>query len=487
MWYNHNMDFKSIGNYIKKHNIINKGDHIVLGLSGGPDSVCLFFVLNSLAKELDLKIYPVHINHKFRPGAAEKDAEFSKSLSAKLGWECRAYEVDCNALAKTEGLSPEEAGRKARYEAFREVYNQVIAEHKGDEVKLAVAQNKDDQVETVLFRIIRGTGLEGIGAMREASKGIGEMEIIRPLLTYTKKEILDFLHDNEIEYCTDKTNEAEIYTRNKIRLSLIPDLEREYNPNLKDTIFRMSKTAAEDADFISELARELYDKAYGLAEEAADNNAGSDSDLDERRIILLDRRTIGDAHSAIGKRAIGIALKEMGVSRDIAYSHLEEAYGAAKRYGPSILIEFPMGYRMEAAYNLLRFFRLNHCKKEQQPDVKIVIYHNKEAEDFIENKAKGKNYIILSEDKLNGEYPNGYKINLRTREPGDVLTITGGKHKKLKDILVDEKVPKSLRESLPVVAIGKRILWIPALKRVTKDFIYESHKDDSFVIVEFVV
>ena len=161
---------------VEEHKLISKGQHIVVGLSGGPDSVCLFHILMRLRKEYDLTIHPVHINHKFRPGAAERDQAYVEELCRKNGLECRTFVVDCNVMADELHMTSEEAGRKARYDAFYQVANEVGMH---EDVKIAVAQNANDQAETILFRLLRGTGTDGLAgiAYERKERGISVEDI----------------------------------------------------------------------------------------------------------------------------------------------------------------------------------------------------------------------------------------------------------------------------------------------------------------------
>ena len=171
---------------IEEHKLLNKNEHIVLGLSGGPDSVCLFHILLRLKDEYNLTIYPVHINHKFRPGAAERDQQYVEQLCSEKGIQCSTFEIDCNELAGRLGMTSEEAGRKARYDSFYQVAERIAESIASDsakldvnhrdeseyglaaaraQVKIAVAQNANDQAETILFRLLRGTGTDGLAGI----------------------------------------------------------------------------------------------------------------------------------------------------------------------------------------------------------------------------------------------------------------------------------------------------------------------------------
>jgi tRNA(Ile)-lysidine synthase len=163
---------KNIINTIKKHNLINANEHIVIGLSGGPDSVCLFSVLNEWKDDLGITLHAVHVNHGFRPGAADEDQKYVETLCAECGVESTSFLYDCNAIAEEHGLSSEEAGRKVRYESFWKIAAELVQKGIPEEkIKIAVAHNADDQAETVLFRLLRGTGTDGLAGMAYAVTG----------------------------------------------------------------------------------------------------------------------------------------------------------------------------------------------------------------------------------------------------------------------------------------------------------------------------
>ena len=217
---------------IKTHELLEDGTHIVLGLSGGPDSVCLFDVLLELSAVKNFRIHPVHVNHKFRPGDAERDQEYVEELCRQRGLTCRTFTVDCNALAREEGLTSEEAGRKARYDAFFETaqgitqgFAQGLAQELAgeleqhctqepsmpgtDKIAIAVAQNANDQAETILFRMLRGTGTDGLAgiAYKRYERGFA---IVRPLLDVPRDEIEKYCEERNLSPRIDHTNNEAI-------------------------------------------------------------------------------------------------------------------------------------------------------------------------------------------------------------------------------------------------------------------------------------
>ena len=347
---------KQIRETICKHNLIEKGDHIVIGLSGGPDSVCLFHVLLKLREEMDLTIHPVHVNHQFRPGAAEADQNYVERLCVGAGLNPHVFTVDCNALAEQLGMTSEEAGRKARYDAFC----RVAAEAAGGDaanVKIAVGHNADDQAETVLFRILRGTGMDGLAGMaymREEKRPGGEGEpcgtfrIIRPLLDVRRDEVEEYCNAQGLQPVTDHTNNEEIYTRNKIRLDLIPYIEGKYNTNFREGLIRMAKIAAADKAYFWEETVQAYEQ---LRVPALRSEAGAETDAD----ISLDWRGLAECHEALRHRIVLKAFDEIGLTQDITAERLAAADKIIQGKTGGKTVEFPHGYLLRAGKGVIRF------------------------------------------------------------------------------------------------------------------------------------
>ncbi|MDO4176559.1 MAG: tRNA lysidine(34) synthetase TilS [Bacillota bacterium] len=328
---------------ISEHNLISKSDHIVIGLSGGPDSVCLFDVLCRMAEEMELTIHPVHLNHKFRPGAAEKDQAFVENLCESRGIECSSFVVDCNALAEETGMTSEEAGRMARYDAFYKVAEKVEAGFAAD-VKIAVAQNANDQAETILFRILRGTGTDGLAGIayeREESRDGKAFKVIRPLLDVWREDVEEHCLEYGLEPVRDHTNEEEIYSRNKIRLDLIPYIEEKYNSNLKEGLVRLGHIAASDKDYFWTETCRVMDEIRLLADTAG-NAFGENT-------VVLKREELAECHEAIRHRVMLKAFGEIGLSRDITAERLEAADAIIGKKQGEKTVEFPHGYRLTVA------------------------------------------------------------------------------------------------------------------------------------------
>lgn len=239
---------KKIQNTIFQYSLVPRGSKIVLGVSGGPDSVCLLNMFVRLQKKYALDLLIAHVNYNLRGNDSKKDEEFVRNLAGKFGLKFVLL------TAKSAKKSGEETLRKIRYDFFEK-----IRKENGFDL-IAVAHNSDDQVETFLMRVIRGAGLQGLSAMKYKNE-----KIIRPLLGISRKEILEFLKENKTSYRLDKTNRQNIFFRNKIRNKLLPYLEKNFNRNIKQTISNSLESIREDYDFISELSKKELEKNKNLS------------------------------------------------------------------------------------------------------------------------------------------------------------------------------------------------------------------------------
>ena len=322
------------------HQLIESGDHIVIGLSGGPDSVCLFSLLLEVAESMDLTIHPVHVNHKFRPGAAELDQAYVEDLCRRKGLECKSFVVDCNELAKETGMTSEEAGRKARYDAFHETAMEIRKKDPGASVKIAVAQNANDQAETILFRLLRGTGTDGLSGIAY-KRYEREILVIRPVLDIYREEIEAYCEAKALKPVTDHTNQEAIYARNKIRLELLPYLERGYNENIKESLVRLGRIAAADKDYLWTQTQEAYEKLLVERTVETTGEAGPS--------VVLDRAGLAALHPAIGHRVVLKAFAEVGLDHDITAERLDAADKIiGVKQGPKV-VEFPHGHKLKVA------------------------------------------------------------------------------------------------------------------------------------------
>lgn len=233
---------------IKKYELIQAKDKIVLGVSGGPDSISMLDILRQIREEFDFEIVVAHINHMIRKEAIQ-DEEYVKKYCEKNNIKCFVKRIDVIDIANNKKIGTEEAGRLVRYEFFDEVLKQTGSN------KIAIAHNKNDKVETIIMHVLRGSGLSGI-------KGIEPIRgnIIRPLIECKREEIEKYCDENRLEPRIDKTNFENDYTRNKIRNIVIPYIEKELNPNIIETIDRLSEVVKKEDRYLEKVALDVYDK-----------------------------------------------------------------------------------------------------------------------------------------------------------------------------------------------------------------------------------
>lgn len=438
---------KKILKTIIEHKLITEGMHIVLGLSGGPDSVCLFSVLCQLAEDMNLTIHPVHINHKFRPGAAEEDQAYVEELCGSKGLCCRSFVYDCPAIAKEQKLTPEEAGRNARYEAFFKVAEEIRSQGvPAEKIAVAVAQNANDQCETILFRIMRGTGTDGLSGIAYKRDGEGGIAVIRPLLDITRDEIEKYCAEQRLAPRIDHTNSETVYTRNRIRLELIPYLAEKFNSNIVETVNRLGRIAAEDREYMYQEARTIFDEIRQVAQD-------SQAERTEQTVSIF-TPPLENLHPAIRFRVYNIALDNAGMEGNVTRSHLEAVESVRISRSPSASVDLADGFSVCRAYDRLIFYRRGEHAAEDAK-WKLTVMNRQEYCEFMENTQAKQLYGAFSGRVLE----TGAKPELRTRRDGDTITIKGGT-KKLQDFFTDCKVPKMYRDEMLLLAAGSRVLWV---------------------------
>lgn len=256
---------EKILNTIKKYNLIQKNDKIVIGVSGGPDSMCLLDSLYSLKRELQIEIFVAHINHMIRK-EADEDTQYVEKYCNEKNIEIFIKKADVTKLSKEQKIGTEEMGRIVRYDFFEEVANKVGAN------KIATAHNANDNAETVLMNLLRGSGVSGLKGIEikrkqnkdNCDKKINQIsqaiEYIRPIRECTRQEIEEYCNKSNLNPKIDKTNSENIYNRNKIRNLLIPYLKKEFNPNILEGLNRLSDIAREEEEYFDEIIQEKYEK-----------------------------------------------------------------------------------------------------------------------------------------------------------------------------------------------------------------------------------
>ena len=416
------LEKKKIKEYINRYNMLQRGDGVVIGLSGGPDSVCLFFVLLALKSEYNLTLRAVHINHMIRGKDADEDQEYVRRLCDEFQIPLEVKRIDIPKLASASGRSIEEEARMARYEAFEEAANQL--EEEGMSSKIAVAHNADDNAETVLFHMARGAGLDGMCGIAPV-RGI----VIRPLMEVSKKDILDFLEENEVAYCVDSTNSQVDYDRNRIRHNIMSELTQ-INDKALEHISEMTARLSEIADYLSL-------EANGLLQMAKLNDN------------KLRKRTIATAPRVVASQALKEYLSRfMPQQKDVASYHIDSILDLLNEDGER-QIQLPYNKTIVISYE-----EIYVIDKDAKKNIPVFNYREFEYKE-------GMTYPSETYTKWFDCDRIGSNVVIRTREEGDYLCIdSDGNRKSIQDYFVDEKIPRHLRDEVPLVCDGSHVMWV---------------------------
>lgn len=293
-------------NCITKYNMISNGDKIVVAVSGGPDSIALLNVLINLKSKLNIELFVAHVNHMIR-AVADEETEYVKEFCKSRNVSCFIKKVDVLRIAEEEKISTEEAGRNERYKFFDEVYNQVAAN------KIAIAHNKNDNAETVLMNIIRGTGTSGLKGIEP----VRDNKFIRPLIETERQDIEKYCEENLLNPRIDESNSENIYTRNKIRNLLIPYIKKEFNPNIVESISRLSDLATQENNYVENMLKQTYKQV--LIEEGID-------------CIVLNLKLFNKQDYYMRSRILLQAIQELfGTTKGIEKVHIEDLIKLCER------------------------------------------------------------------------------------------------------------------------------------------------------------
>ena len=435
--------FREILKVNKKYNLIEINDIIVVGFSGGPDSVFLVEMLKKLKNFINFNIYLVHINHLLRGEDADSDENFSFEYAKKNNLEIFIKRIPVKEIAKEVGKTLEEVGREERYKFFSEIYKKVGAN------KIATAHNKDDQIETFLFRLIRGTSLQGLEGIK-----IKNNNIIRPISEIYKKDILEYLNKNEIQYRIDKTNFENEFTRNSIRLDLIPFIEKRYNIKFKDKIF-------------------------SLIEEIKENNQNNSLNLtdytDSKNRIILEK--IKFLSNFDKKKLFSLFLNKKNI--EVNRNKIDEINSLIKSNGTK-KIDLDKSYRVVKDYAHLyiedkkEISIFNNTKIQLKIPSEQIFDNFKISVNIVENLdiPREKNQYLL--DALYNDI-----IEVRYRKDGDRIFLDENHSKKVKEVFIEQKIPKDMRDRLPIFLYNNKIFWIYNVK---KAYIPKINKNENKLI-----
>ncbi|MCD8082790.1 MAG: tRNA lysidine(34) synthetase TilS [Clostridiales bacterium] len=442
--------------FINEKDMLLPGDRVIAAVSGGADSVCLLSVLCALAPDLSVSLRVLHVHHGLRGTEADRDEEFVRKLCEGLGVPFRGIRCDVRGYARAHGLSMEEAGRLARYQALEEeaaMWDRettvVEAGEKAEKAtgaepgiswrpaRIALAHHRDVHVDTIIHHLLRGSGLGGVGGMRPV-QGIR----IRPLLCVGREEIREYLQSRGLSWCEDSTNASDEYTRNRIRQRLLPMMEEMVNTRAAEHIFQVGERIADADRYLECQAGKVWDEAGRKEKKTAMIRLDAFRGQEEIIRMYLIRRMLDE--TAPGWK-------------DITGRHFADVAVLAFRSVGSRL-DLPSGLTARVGYETLE---LSAADGEVRDTAEIsrwkglpmwntrVFLMEKGAEIPKNQCTKWFDYA-----KIKGA------LSLRFREPGDYLTLSGGKHKLLTRYMIDEKIPRQLRTQIPVLAEGSHVLWV---------------------------
>jgi tRNA(Ile)-lysidine synthase len=434
---------KKVKATISRYHMIRQGERIIVGVSGGPDSVCLLHILNTLREDIGMELIVAHFDHGLRPNDDQDESRFVEALAESLGlaWETkRAYHLE-PAMS-----SLEERARDSRYAFFREVRDL------HDAHKIAIGHNLDDQAETILLRLLRGSGATGLAGIPPCRDGI----IIRPLIDLPRDDILRFLEEKRCHYHMDSSNLEKRYLRNRIRLELLPIMQR-YQPRILSILSHTADTLREDDRFLSRQAQDW------LRSKSATRTDGE---------IKIPLAPLLDLSPALRGRVLRQAIFWIsGNLRRLDRRHVASLTGILFSQRPQVSISLPRGLVARKSYDSLI---ISSGKGKEQtnflyslpgpggydiPEVGACILLEEMDSAGVINKESSPLAALFDLDRV--DYPLTVR-NFRTGDRFFPLGMAG--RKKLKDLFIDLKIPFELRRKIPLLISSERLMWVCGIR-----------------------
>jgi tRNA(Ile)-lysidine synthase len=429
---------KTIGRFA----MLNPGDRVVVAVSGGPDSVCLLSALHALSAELDIALHIAHLDHMFRGAESAEDARFVEGLAKTFGLPATVEHIDVPAFCRERGLSSQEGARKVRYGFLQQVARD------SDASRIATGHTADDQAETFLMRLLRGAGVSGLASIPPVRN-----TIIRPLIEVSRSEVLEHLRSAHLEFRTDPSNAGPKYTRNRIRHEVLPVLQR-FNPRIVQTLAAEAALLRDEDDAveaylgtIAETASLQKDGALTVKRDALDTLPPAF----RRRLIRKIVDLAGGDPSQLSLARINGALSFMATAQTGGTMNLLHGLSITREYGRFIFAAQAPTAGFSHAIALPGFTAI--------PELGLAVETRLENAGQAEAAEEDNNYCwqaLFDYDNMT------LPLTLRNRRPGDRFHPAGmeGRSKKLQDYLVDEKVPRRKRDTVPLLCSGEDILWV---------------------------
>ena len=445
---------KNVRKTIGSNAMLENGDHLLVALSGGPDSVALLRVLVILSNEYGLRLTAAHLNHSLRGAEADRDEDFVRCLSAETGIDCVFRTVDIRSLHAGQGRSLEDVARQERYRFLEDAAVSCGAR------KIATGHHRSDQAETVLINLIRGSGSEGLKGILPVRDG----RIIRPLLDVGKSEILAFLKQEGITYVSDSSNTTRCFLRNRIRNDLIPELIRTYNPRLIDGLCQTADIMRRDDEYLQEVVRKILSD-WGI--------------VSGRKEVRLPLVPFYDLHAALQRRVIKTLLEGCAEGGNgIGYRHIDAVLHLVHTPRRLAALDLPGGVQIKKTGNALCIGRKPICHRGNGKRAHGALAYGFEWEvkvpGMVSPPESGKSILfgfveIPSADEMKERPQTAFMdydricppLTLRNIRPGDRMVFMGmSGAKKVHDYFIDRKISRTMRNRIPLLTDAESVIWI---------------------------
>jgi tRNA(Ile)-lysidine synthase len=476
---------KQVAGVIREHNLFRANDRILIGVSGGPDSVALLSLIYNTSRTNPpySEIFIAHLNHSIRGRESDEDEQFVTTLAEKYGVPLITEKRDIVEIARERKISLEEAARDERYKFFENA-----AEKAGANV-IAVGHNADDNAETVLHRIIRGTGITGVSGIRPKRKltPVSTVTLVRPLLFTWRKDIIAYLKEEDLSYRIDSTNIEKDKLRNRIRLELIPHLEENYNAKIKKSLATLGETALQNSDYLEEKTKALFEDVLVNRETPIET-------------ITLDINKLKGSPQILQQMIIKEAIVRLDIPlkklSNRNYKDILNTLNSKKPLANNIVKEY-LNVRREG--NELHLSKNKYCAEESPvfgeteidaPGVTELVGMNCRVKTEI-REIKNGFLEEFKQNKTNYEEAIDYDkvsmpLTVRTRKAGDRFQPLGSRGtKKIKDFFIDNKVPVIERDTVPIVTMNGEPIWIVGFR--IDDRIRISEETTNLLVVKFEI
>lgn len=432
---------KKVLDYLQKYNLVSNNNILLVAFSGGLDSLCLLHILYSFSKELSFTLKAIHINHQWRDEESNKDEKFVEEYCKSIEVELYAEKLNPN-LPKTELIA-----REKRYEIFNKIANN------NNIPALLTAHTKSDQVETILYRIIKGTGFNGLIGIPEIRVQLQGPTIYRPLLDCTRDEIELYAKNNKLKGRTDSSNFDNKYLRNSIRNELLPNLKR-YNTQVEEALLRLSTISEQNEQTLTFLLKSIYDEVFKDIQTLNINSYNKLPVFIKPQIIM---KFLSENNITYDFKTIELLLKNIENSK---LTHSGTKYPLIKSFSLHVnnkyikIVSSKAPTLIDSSIKVI----IPGVTKLKDTDIILKVTEYRESAENISFPDAKSNKALVDLSKITSD------IHLRTRKPGDIINPIGMKgHMKLKKYLINQHIPQELKDSIPIIATDNEVLWASGL------------------------